>query len=596
MADYSAPLRDMQFVLKEVFDVETLWQNLPKASENADIDTAEAILEEAGKISANLLAPINRTGDEEACQWNDGQVTTPSGFKEAYQTFIEGGWCGLGGNPEYGGMGMPKMIGAQVEEMVQSANISFGLYPMLTAGACLCIDKHATEELKEKYLPKMYEGVWAGSMDLTEAHSGSDLGIIRTKAVPLDDGSYSVTGSKIFITAGDHDLTENIIHLVLAKLPDAPAGPRGISLFLVPKILVSDDGSLGAANNVSCGSIEHKMGIKGSATCVVNYDDSKGWLIGEVNKGLGCMFTMMNYERLGVGVQGLAAGERSYQSAVEYAKDRLQGRAPSGKAAPDKIADPIIVHPDIRRMLLTMRAMNEGSRCFSSYVARYLDISKFSENPSEKAHAEAMVALLTPVAKAFLTDRGLESTVHGQQVFGGHGYVREWGQEQLVRDVRIAQIYEGTNGIQAMDLVGRKVVANSGKFCELFANEVAEFIEANRDNPEMQRYIEPLAASMERLSDVTEHLIKSAATDRNAIGAASTDYLDLFGYTSFGYMWAKMAKVALDKQAGDTSGFYDAKIKTPNYYFSRLLPRTISLAECVKSGSEDMMALTEEQF
>ena len=596
MADYSAPLRDMKFVLREVFDVETLWQNLPKAGENADIDTAEAILEEAGKIAANLLDPLNRSGDEDECQWNDGIVTTPPGFKEAYQTYIEGGWCGLSGNPEYGGMGMPKMIGAQVDEMVQSANISFGLYPMLTAGACLCMDKHASEELKEKYLTKMYEGAWAGSMDLTEAHSGSDLGIIRCKAVPQDDGSYSVTGSKIFITAGDHDLTENIIHLVLAKLPDAPPGPRGISLFLVPKVLVNDDGSLGDANNVSCGSIEHKMGIKGSATCVVNYDDSKGWLIGEVNKGLNCMFTMMNYERLGVGIQGLAAGERSYQSAVEYAKDRLQGRAPTGKAEPEKIADPLIVHPDIRRMLLIMRAMNEGSRCFSSYVAKYLDISKYSEDKDQARHAEAMVALLTPVAKAFLTDRGLETTIHGQQIFGGHGYVREWGQEQLVRDVRIAQIYEGTNGIQALDLVARKVVANGGKFCELFANEVADFIEINRDNAAMQRYIEPLAAAMERLSDVTEHLIAAAGGDPNALGAAGVDYLDLFGYTSFAYMWAMMAKVALDKQAGDTSGFYDAKIKTANFYFSRLLPRTVTLAETVKSGSEDMMAVAEAEF
>jgi len=596
MADYVAPLRDMKFVLREVFEVEKLWETLPKASENADIETAEAILEEAGKIAASLLDPLNRSGDEEECQWNDGLVTTPSGFKEAYRTFIEGGWCGLAGNPEYGGMGMPKMIGSQVEEMVQSANISFGLYPMLTAGACLCIDKHASDELKEKYLPNMYAGEWAGSMDLTEAHSGSDLGIIRCKAAPQDDGSFLVTGSKIFITAGDHDLTENIIHLVLAKLPDAPPGPRGISLFLVPKVLVNEDGSLGEQNNVTCGSIEHKMGIKGSATCVVNYDDSKGWLIGEVNQGLACMFTMMNYERLGVGVQGLAGGERSYQNAVEYAKDRLQGRAPTGKAEPEKIADPLIVHPDIRRMLLNMRAMNEGSRCFSSYVGKYLDISKFSEDKDTAKHAEAMVALLTPIAKAFLTDRGLETTIHGQQIYGGHGYVREWGQEQLVRDVRIAQIYEGTNGIQALDLIARKIAGNGGKFFQLYANEVADFIESNRDNAAMQCYLEPLAAAMERLGDVTEFVIKAAGEDRNSLGAASVDYLDLFGYTAFAYMWAMMAKVALEKQEGDTSGFYAAKIKTANFYFSRLLPRTVALAEMVKSGSEDMMAVAEEEF
>ncbi|OZG71507.1 acyl-CoA dehydrogenase [Hahella sp. CCB-MM4] len=596
MADYSAPLRDMQFLLKEVFEVGKLWESLPKAQENVDVDTADAILEEAGKISANLLAPINRSGDEEGCQWNDGVVTTPAGFKEAYQTYIEGGWCGLGGNPEFGGMGMPKMIGAQVEEMVQSANISFGLYPMLTAGACLAIDSHATEELKERYLPNMYAGVWAGSMCLTEPHSGTDLGIIRTKAEPQADGSYAVTGTKIFITGGEHDLSDNIIHLVLAKLPDAPAGPKGISLFIVPKFLVNDDGSLGDRNPVSCGSIEHKMGIKASATCVMNFDGAKGWLVGELNKGLNCMFTMMNYERLGVGVQGLAAAERSYQNAVEYAKDRIQGRAPSGAVSPDKAADPIIVHPDVRRMLMNMRALNEGSRAFSTYVAKYLDISKFSEDAAEKQHAEAMVALLTPIAKAFLTDRGLDSTVSGQQVFGGHGYIREWGQEQLVRDVRIAQIYEGTNGIQALDLMGRKIAANSGKFFELFANDVADFIEANRDQEDLLEFVEPLAASIERLSDVTEYVLESVSGDSNAVGAASVEYLDLFGYVSLAYMWAMMAKVAKSKAADDSSGFYDAKLKTARYYFSRILPRAVALAESIKSGSADMMALDVEQF
>jgi len=596
MADYSAPLRDMQFVLKEVFEVGKLWESLPKVQKTIDIDTAEAILEEAAKISGHLLAPLNRSGDEEGCQWNDGVVTTPKGFKEAYQTFIEGGWCGLAGNPEFGGMGMPKMIGAQIEEMIQAANISFGLYPMLTAGACLAIDYHATDELKEKYLPNMYAGVWAGSMCLTESHSGTDLGIIRTKAEPQADGSYSVTGTKIFITGGEHDLSDNIIHLVLAKLPDAPAGPKGISLFLVPKILTNDDGSLGDRNAVSCGSIEHKMGIKASATCVMNFDGAKGWLVGELNKGLACMFTMMNYERLGVGVQGLAAADRSYQNAVEYARDRIQGRSPSGVVETDKVADPIIVHPDVRRMLMNIRAMNEGSRAFSTYVAKYLDIAKFTENEAEKEHADAMVALLTPVAKAFLTDRGLESTVHGQQVFGGHGYIREWGQEQLVRDVRIAQIYEGANGIQALDLMGRKVAANGGKFFELFANDVAEFIEVNRDQADMQEFIEPLAGSIERLSDVTEYVLEAAAKDSNVLGAASVEYLDLFGYVAFAYMWALMAKVAGKKVTEDTSGFYDAKQKTARYYFSRILPKAISLVESIKSGSDAMMALNVEQF
>ncbi len=596
MAEYKAPLRDMRFLLNEVFEVAKQWQAMPRLSETADPETADAILEEAAKISQSLLAPLNRIGDEEGCRWENGQVRTPTGFREAYQTYIAGGWCGLSGNPEFGGMGMPKSIGAQVEEMIQSANIAFGLYPMLTAGACLALDYHGSDELRNKYLPTMYSGVWAGSMCLTEAHSGSDLGIIRTKAEPLADGSYSVTGSKIFITGGEHDLSDNIIHLVLAKLPDAPAGPKGISLFLVPKILVNDDGSLGAANNVSCGSIEHKMGIKGSPTCVLNFDGSKGWLIGELNKGLACMFTMMNYERLGVGVQGLAAAERSYQNAVEYAKDRLQGRAATGPVARDKIADPIIVHPDVRRMLMTMRAMNEGSRAFSTYVAAHLDKSKYSDDPVVCANSDAMVSLLTPVTKAFLTDRGLESTVFGQQVFGGHGYVREWGQEQLVRDVRIAQIYEGTNGIQAMDLVGRKIVANNGKLYETFAAEMAEFIMAHRDDANLQEFIAPLSASIERLSDVTEHVLKAAKSDPNSIGAACTDYLDLFGYVSLAFMWAKMVAVAAPKVASDSSGFYDAKVKTARFYYSRLLPRTVALAESVKSGARDMMSLSVAQF
>ena len=451
MADYQAPLRDMRFVLNEVFDVANLWSELPGLADVIDGDTAIAVLEEAGKVIAGSIAPLNRSGDEEGCSWNEGAVKTPAGFIEAYKTYAEGGWVGVGGDPVFGGMGMPKVIGAQVEEMVNSANLSFGLYPMLTAGACLALNSHASEELKQAYLPNMYAGIWAGSMCLTEPHAGTDLGLIRTKAEPQADGSYKVTGTKIFITGGEHDLTENIIHLVLAKLPDAPAGSKGISLFLVPKVMVNADGSLGAGNSVSCGSIEHKMGIKASATCVMNFDGATGWLVGEVNKGLAAMFTMMNYERLGVGIQGLALGERSYQSAVEYARERLQSRAPTGPAAQDKAADPIIVHPDVRRMLLTMKAMNEGGRAFSSYVAVQLDIAKYSEDAAARQRAENLIALLTPVAKAFLTDMALETTVHGQQIFGGHGFIREWGQEQLVRDCRITQIYEGTNGIQSLD-------------------------------------------------------------------------------------------------------------------------------------------------
>ena len=476
MADYKAPLRDMRFVLNEVFEVSRLWAQLPALAEVVDAETAAAILEEAGKVTAGTIAPLNRPGDEEGCQWNAGAVSTPAGFPEAYRTYAEGGWVGVGGDPTYGGMGMPKVISAQVEELVNSANLSFGLYPMLTAGACLALNAHASDELKDKYLPNMYAGIWAGSMCLTEPHAGTDLGIIRTRAEPQADGSYKISGTKIFITGGEHDLTENIIHLVLAKLPDAPAGPKGISLFLVPKVLVNADGSLGEKNSLGCGSIEHKMGIKASATCVMNFDGATGWLVGEVNKGLAAMFTMMNYERLGVGIQGLATGERSYQSAIEYARERIQSRAPTGPVAKDKAADPIIVHPDVRRMLLTMKALNEGGRAFSSYVAMQLDTAKYSEDAVTRKRAEELVALLTPVAKAFLTDMGLETTIHGQQIFGGHGFIREWGQEQLVRDCRITQIYEGTNGIQALDLVGRKVIGSGGAFSRHFTDEIKAFV------------------------------------------------------------------------------------------------------------------------
>ncbi|KAA1176323.1 acyl-CoA dehydrogenase [Marinobacter salinexigens] len=596
MADYQAPLRDIRFVLNEVFDAPALWASLPKVAENVDPDTAEAILEEAGKIASGVLAPLNRESDEQGSQWNDGEVTAPEGFKEAYQTIVEGGWNGLGGNPEFGGMGMPKTLVAQFEEMVQGASISFGLAPMLTAGACLAINAHASQELKEKYLPNMYSGVWSGAMDLTEPHAGTDLGIIRTKAEPNDDGSFNVTGTKIFITWGEHDMAENIIHLVLAKLPDAPKGPKGISLFLVPKFLVNEDGSLGERNTFSCGSIEKKMGIKGSATCVMNFDGARGWLVGEENKGLAAMFTMMNYERLGVGVQGIGAAEASLQNAREYALDRIQSRAPTGAQQPEKAADPIIVHPDVRRMLMTMKSYVEGGRAFSTYVAQWLDISKYAEDDERRQHAEGMVALLTPVAKAFLTDRALDACVIGQQVFGGHGFIREWGQEQLVRDCRITQIYEGANGIQALDLMGRKVVASKGKLYELFAQDIASFIEENSGDEQLRPYLEQLSAAVERLDDVTEHVIKVSAENPNEIGAASVDYTDMFGLTALAYMWAKMVKAAAEKAEGDTSGFYTGKLKTARFYFDRLLPKTVSLAESIRSGSDSMMAPTVEEI
>ena len=592
MADYKAPLRDMRFILNEVFDAPALWQALPELAEVVDAQTAEAILEEAGKITGNTISPLNRSGDEEGCHWDNGAVSTPAGYREAYQLYAEGGWVGVGGDPVYGGMGMPKAISAQVEEMMNSASLAFGLYPMLTSGACLSIHAHASEALKQKYLPNMYSGVWAGSMCLTEPHAGTDLGIIRTKAEPQADGTYKVSGTKIFITGGEHDLTENIIHLVLAKLPDAPAGSRGISLFLVPKVMVNDDGSLGERNSLSCGSLEHKMGIQASATCVMNFDGATGWMVGEPNKGLAAMFTMMNYERLGVGIQGLATGERSYQSAIEYARERIQSRAPSGATAPDKAADPIIVHPDVRRMLLTMKALNEGGRAFSSYVALQLDIAKFSEDVQARQRAESQVALLTPVAKAFLTDMGLETTIHGQQIFGGHGYIREWGQEQLVRDCRITQIYEGTNGIQALDLLGRKVVGSGGELYQVFADEIRSY--CADAGAELAEFVTPLKAALDKLDALTAFVLENAKGNPNEIGAASVEYLHAFGYTAYAYMWARMAAAALGKHEQDD--FYVSKLGTARFYFARLLPRIESLGASVKAGSQSLYLLEAAQF
>ena len=592
MPEYNAPLRDMRFLLNDVFDAPALWQRLPRLAERIDADTADAILEEAAKVTGGLLAPLNRSGDEEGAQWQDGAVRTPAGFREAYATYAEGGWVGLTGNPAHGGMGMPKMLAVQFEEMMYAANASFSLYSTLSAGACLALDAHGSEELKNRYLPNMYAGTWAGSMCLTEPHAGTDLGIIRTKAEPQADGSYRISGTKIFITGGEQDLTENIIHLVLAKLPDAPAGSRGISLFLVPKFLVGDDGALSARNAVHCGSIEHKMGIKASATCVMNFDGASGWLVGEVNKGLAAMFTMMNYERLSIGIQGIGCAEMSYQSAVAYARERLQSRAPTGPVARDKAADPIIVHPDVRRMLLTMKALNEGGRAFSSYVAMQLDTAKYSEDAVTRKRAEELVALLTPVAKAFLTDMGLETTIHGQQIFGGHGFIREWGQEQLVRDCRITQIYEGTNGIQALDLVGRKVIGSGGAFSRHFTDEIKAFV-ASADEA-LGEFSKPLAAAVENLEELTAWLLDRAKGNPNEIGAASVEYLHVFGYTAYAYMWALMARTALAKQGEDD--FYASKLGTARFYFARLLPRIHSLSASVRAGSESLYLLDAEQF
>lgn len=589
MADYLPPVRDMQFLLHNVFDVSSLWASLPAYSE-VDRDTADAILEEMGKLAAQAIAPLNRSGDEEGCHWHDGVVTTPVGFKEAYQAYTEGGWGALCGNPEYGGMGMPKMLGVLCDEMLYSANNSFTLYPVLTAGGCLAVDAHASEEQKQRYLPKFYDGSWSCAMALTEPHCGTDLGLIRTKATPNDDGSYAITGTKIFITAGEHDLTDNIVHLVLAKLPDAPAGTRGISMFIVPKFKHDDSGELGESNQVHCGSLEHKMGIKASATCVMNYDGSQGWLLGEPNRGLANMFTMMNFERLSIGIQGIGCGEMSYQCALDYAKERLQGRSAAGVAAPDKPADPLLVHPDIRRMLLTMRAYNEGGRCLAVYTAQQLDIAKHGTDAEQVKKAQQLVALLTPVCKAFFTDKGLDSCVLGQQVLGGHGYVREWGQEQLVRDARIAQIYEGTNGIQALDLLGRKVVADKGQAFAVFVAEVQEFIDsAALDNAVLSQ----LQEELNQLQTVTQTLLERAADDPHSVGAASVEYLHLLGYVAYAYMWAKM-QVAAD--ASGDQALAQSKRGVATFFRSHLLPQTKALAASIANGSAAMMNMPESHF
>ena len=589
MTDYTAPLRDMRFILHDVFQGPALWARLPALAERVDGETADAILEEAAKVTANLIAPLSRNGDEQGVHFDAGHVTTPDGFREAWRTYREGGWVGLGGNPEYGGMGMPKMLGVLFEEMLYAADCSFSLYSALSAGSCLAIDAHASEALKATYLPALYEGRWAGTMCLTEPHAGTDLGLIRTRAEPQADGSFHISGSKIFITGGEQDLTENIVHLVLAKLPDAPAGAKGISLFLVPKFLVAADGSLGPRNAAHCGSIEHKMGIKASATCVMNFDGATGYLVGDANKGLAAMFTMMNYERLSIGIQGIGCAEASYQSAARYANERLQSRAAMGPQAQEKAADPIIHHGDVRRMLLTMRTLTEGGRAFAAYVGQQLDLTRYAEDAGERQHAQRLVALLTPVAKAFFTDNGLESCVLGQQVFGGHGYIREWGQEQRVRDVRIAQIYEGTNGIQALDLLGRKVLADGGQALAGFAAEVRAFCVST------PLHRDALQASLVRLVACSEWLSARAREDANLVSSVAVEYLHLFGLTAYAYMWARMAAVALARHDEDPA-FYGAKLATAEFFFQRVLPRSLALDASIRAGSASLYRMTPEQF
>ena len=595
MPDYKAPLRDMRFLLDEVFDFPASYA--AQGASDATPDMVAAILEEGAKFCEQVLAPLNRSGDEEECQFDTGVVTTPKGFKEAFAQYAEGGWMGLSTDPTYGGQGLPQSLGLIVSEMVASANQSWAMYPGLTHGAMSAIHAHGSEEQKQTYLTPMTEGRWTGTMCLTEAHCGTDLGLIKTRAVPQVDGSYAISGSKIFISAGEHDMSENIVHLVLAKLPDAPAGTKGISLFIVPKFMPAGAG-VGARNAVSCGSIEHKMGIKASATCVINFDGASGFLIGEANKGLNCMFTMMNHARLGTGMQGLCLGEASFQGALKYANERLQMRALTGPKAPEKVADPIIVHPDVRRMLLTMKAFNEGNRALAYFTAQLLDQAHAGESEEQRHEAENLLALLTPICKAFMTETGLEATNHGMQVFGGHGYIREWGMEQLVRDCRIAPIYEGTNGIQALDLLGRKVLGSQGKLLLGFTKRVHKFCEAEAEHAQLKGYVAQLAGLNRQWGELTQKLGMAAMKNADEVGAASVDYLMYSGYVVLGYFWLRMAKVAQDKlDAGsDDAAFYQAKLATCAFYFKRLLPRTAGHLAAAEAGSECMMSLPAEHF
>ncbi len=591
MPTYQAPLRDMQFLLNDVFDAEALWRQLGLSEESASLDLANAVLEEAAKIAGEAVSPVNQPGHEQGVTFDNGSVTTPEGFVEAYRTLAEGGWVGVAGEPDFGGQGLPKMLTLLVDEMVAGASVSMHLYLMLTAGAAIAINAHASEELKATYLPKLYSGEWAGTMCLTEPHAGTDLGLIRTQAQPRDDGSYAISGTKIFITSGEHDLTDNIIHLVLAKLPDAPAGPRGISLFLVPKYKLNADGSLGERNAVTCGSIEHKMGINASSTCVMNFDGAEGYLVGELNRGLNCMFTMMNYERLTVGIQGLGASAAALQFASEYATERLQGRG-AGSALAAGQAESILVHPDVRRMLLTQRALVEGGRAFAVFAAEQLDRAKFGSG-TEAAKAEKRAALLTPIAKAFLTDNGLDCCVLAQQVFGGHGYVREWGVEQLVRDVRITQIYEGTNGVQAIDLVGRKVLADGGAVLRELLDEARAFAASCDGQAAMTEFCEPLLAALERLQVSTDWVIEHSAEDPQLPGAVAVPYLAQSGYTLFAWLWARMARSAL---ANESDRFCQRKLHTARFFMRHLLPKVEAFEREIRCGSEALMAPAQEDF
>ncbi len=595
MTTYSAPLRDMRFVLHEWLDVGRL-ADLP-GYEEATPELIDAVLEESAKLAENVLFPLNRAGDEEGCVLENGVVRTPAGFKEAYDQFTEGGWVGMAADPKFGGQGLPTVLGVAVDEMVCAANLSFGIYPGLSRGAYRALERHAPDALKDLYLPKLVDGRWSGTMCLTEPQCGTDLGLIRTRAEPADDGSYAISGTKIFISAGEHDLTENIVHLVLARLPGAPEGIKGISLFLVPKFLPAE-GAPGPRNGVSCGGLEHKMGIKASATCVMNFERATGWLVGEPHRGMRAMFTMMNEARLAVGVQGLGIARSPIRVPWPMPASACRGARSRGAAQPDQPADPILVHPDVRRMLLTMRAVREGVRALAYWIAQNVDLAARQPGPESRQAADDLVALMTPVIKAYFTDQGSACANLGVQVMGGHGYIREWGMEQLVRDARITQLYEGANGVQALDLVGRKLPAHFGRYLRSFFHPVMAFVEEQQANAQLAEFVLPLAKAFARLQQITLHVAQQGLKNPDEAGAASSDYLRLFALVAMAYVWARMAQIAQAKLAegAEDPGFYEAKLATARFFMTKLLPENGALFAQIMAGSAPLMQFEDAAF
>ena len=594
MSSYKAPLDDLRFALFDVLDTEPLFARL--GFNDANRELVDAVLDEAARFSETVLAPLNSIGDEIGCTYDKatGEVTAPPGFKQAFDQFVEGGWTGLTNAPEHGGQAMPSVLGGVLTELVDAANLAWGNFPMLSHGAVEALEKYGEDWQKEVFLKPLVAGTWTGTMCLTEPHCGTDLGLLKTRGAPQADGSHLVTGTKIFITAGEHDLAPNIIHLVLAKLPDAPAGAKGISLFVVPKFKVARDGSVGERNAVRCGAIEHKMGIHGSATCVMNFDGAEGYLVGEPHKGLQAMFVMMNSARLGVGVQGLGLSERAYQNALRYSRERLQSRSLSGPKYPDKPADPIIVQPDVRRMLLSQKALIEGGRLLSLHAYSQLDIAEHTQDPAERERANTLLGFLTPISKACLTEWSIENTYNALQCFGGHGYIREHGIEQLARDARITTLYEGTTGIQALDLIGRKTAATQGAGLKLFVAEVEAFAQQHEGDASLAEFIAPLRAKCGEWGMLTVNTLKRAATNPEELGAASTDYLFYSGYVVLAYWWAR--SVAAANASSRPQSFKDAKRDTARFYFARMLPRTLAHQAAIESGAASLMALQADNF